>query len=282
MTDFQYSMPISKRIHAAFAAILVTAIVICVFPLLESLAAVQPAQKTLPAAVPVKIASVNPQPSMSLPSHAKPTTSPKSMKMAAMALPKPLLPPPKTPVVQLPPKSLPSPVKPVDIPPQPSVQPNVTIPPVQPQPIAEIIPQHTEATPLETTASTATDANSTTESSLLGTDDGALPDGKSLKIPPIFMKHILPTYPEYARRRGLEGFVILQFIVDINGRVVEPSVQEANPQGYFETAAIRAIKQWRFSPGRNDKGTPVPCRLQMRIDFRLKNSTNYGYQIRLQ
>ena len=282
MSDFQHSIPISQRIHAAFAAIIVTAIVICVFPLLESLAAIHPAPMPQPVAVPVKLATTTTQPSFTPQQHAKPATSSKTMKMAAMALPKPLLPPPQTPVVQLPPKPLPSPVKTVDITPQPMVQPNKTIPSNQPQPITEPVLQQSETTEFETTASTTEDSNRTVAPSLVEDSDGALPDGKSLKFSPIFTKHIMPTYPEYARRRGLEGFVILQFIVDINGRVVEPSVQQANPQGYFETAAIRAIKQWRFSPGRNDKGTPVPCRLQMRIDFRLKNSTSYGYQIRLQ
>ena len=281
MTNIQHSIPLWKRIHAAFAATLVTAAVICVFPLMEKLAAVRPAPTTLPAAIPVKLAAP-PRPSISQQHPSKAIQPQKSTKLAAMALPKPLLPPPQTPVVQLPPKPLPSPVKTVDITPQPMVQPNKTIPPIQPQAITEPVLQQSETTELETTASSTEDSNRTVAPSLVEDSDGALPDGKSLKFSPIFTKHIMPTYPEYARRRGLEGFVILQFIVDINGRVVEPSVQQANPQGYFETAAIRAIKQWRFSPGRNDKGTPVPCRLQMRIDFRLKNSTSYGYQIRLQ
>jgi len=263
-------------------AVLVTIIVICVFPLLESLTAIHPAPTPQPVTFPVKLATTTTQPSFALSQQTKPATSPKSMKMAAMSLPKPLPPPPQTPVVQLPPKPLPAPVKTVNIPPQPTVQPNTTIPPAQPQPINETISQPPENTALETTATATEDGNRTAAPSLLVDSDGELPDGKSLKFSPVFLHHPMPTYPEYARRRGINGFVILQFIVDINGRVVEPSVQQANPQGYFETAAIRAIKQWRFSPGRNDKGTPVPCRLQMRIDFILKDSKSYGQYIQLQ
>ena len=282
MNDLQQTIPISRRIQAAFMAVLVTIVVICVFPLLESLTAIHPAPTPQPVAFPVKLATTTTQPSFALSQQTKPTTSPKSMKMAAMTLPKPLPPPPQTPVVQLPPKPLPAPVKTVDIPPQPTVQPNTIIPPPQPQPIKEAILQQSETTALETTATAAEDGNHTAAPSLLVDSDGELPDGKSLKFSPVFLHHPMPTYPEYARRRGINGFVILQFIVDINGRVVEPSVQQANPQGYFETAAIRAIKQWRFSPGRNDKGTPVPCRLQMRIDFILKDSKSYGQYIQLQ
>ena len=280
MNDFQQSIPISRRIQAAFMAMLVTIVVICVFPLLESLTAIHPAPMPQPVAVAVKLASTTSQPSFA-PSHqAQSTTPPKSAKMATVALPKPLLPPPKTPAIQLPPKPLPTPVKTVDITPPPAVQPNTTVLP--PQPIAESIPQQAEASALETTGTATEDGNRTAAPSLVVDSDGALPDGKSLKFSPIFLHHPMPIYPEYARRRGINGFVILQFIVDINGRVVEPSVHQANPQGYFETAAIRAIKQWRFSPGRNDKGTPVRCRLQMRIDFILKDSKSYGQYIQLQ
>ncbi len=280
MNDLQQTIPISRRIQAAFMAMLVTIVVICVFPLLESLTAIHPAPTPQPVAFPVKLATTTTQPSFAPSQQSKPATSPKSLKMAAMTLPKPLPPPPQTPVIQLPPKPLPAPVKTVDIPPQPTVQPSQTIPP--PQPINENISQQAENTALETTATATDDGNRTAAPSLLVDSAGELPDGKSLKFSPVFLHHPMPTYPEYARRRGINGFVILQFIVDINGRVVEPSVQQANPQGYFETAAIRAIKQWRFSPGRNDKGTPVPCRLQMRIDFILKDSKSYGQYIQLQ
>ena len=284
MNDFQQSIPISRRIQAAFMGMLVTIVVICVFPLLESLSAIHPAPMPQPVAFPVKLATTTMQPSFAPSQQTKPATSLKSTHMAAMTLPKPLPPPPQTPVIQLPPKPLPAPppIKTVDITPQPTVQPNTIIPPAQSKPIHEAISQQTEASSLETTDTATENGNRTASPSLADDSDGALPDGKSLKFPPIFLTHPTPTYPEYARRRGINGFVILQFIVDINGRVVEPSVQQANPQGYFETAAIRALKQWRFSPGRNDKGTPVPCRLQMRIDFILKDSKSYGQHIRLQ
>ena len=282
MNDFQQSIPISRKIQTAFMAMLVTIVVICVFPLLESLSAIHPAPTPQPVAVAVKLAISTTHPSFA-PSHqAKSTTLPKSMKMATVALPKPLLPPPNTPVIQLPPKPLPTPVKTVDVTPQPAVVPNTTVLPPQPQPIAESIPQQAEVGALETTATATENSNLAAAPSILMDSDGELPDGKSLKFSPIFLHHPMPTYPEYARRRGINGFVILKFIVDINGRVVEPSVQQANPQGYFETATIRALKQWRFSPGRNDKGTPVPCRLQMRIDFILKDSKSYGQYIQLQ
>ncbi len=279
MNDLQQTIPISRRIQAAFMAMLVTIVVICVFPLVESWSAIHPAPTPQPVVVSVKLATTTTMPAAP-PSQTKLATSPKTTKMAAMVLPKPLPPPPKTPAVQLPPKPLPTPVKTVDITPQPVVQQNTTVLPPQTQPIADPIPQQSETTPLETSASTVEDGNRTAEPSLSADSDGALPDGKSLKHPPILLKQINPNYPEYAQRRGIEGFVILQFTVDINGRVVEPSVHQANPQGYFETAALRAIKQWRFYPGRNDKRTPVPCRLQIRLDFILKDPISHGQQIR--
>ena len=250
---------------------LVTVVVICVFPLLESLSAIHPAPTPQPVAIPVKLAAT-PQSSSSLPRQTAAAIPYKSSKTVAMALPKPLPSPPKTPVIQLPPKPSPIPLKTVDITPQPTVQPDTTVLLPQHQPIADTIQQQAETTVLDTIDATSEDGNRATAPSLLVTSDEALPDGKALKHPPVILTQVSPRYPEYSRRLNMEGFVILRFIVDINGRVMDPVIHESSPAGHFDNAALRAIRQWRFSPGRDDDGTPLPCRLQIRIEFKLENS----------
>jgi len=74
-------------------------------------------------------------------------------------------------------------------------------------------------------------------------------------------------YPEIARKAGIEGRVVVQFIIDEEGNVVDPVVVRGIGGGCDE-AAIEAVKQVRFTPGRQ-RGRPVKVRYSMPITFRL-------------
>ncbi len=76
-------------------------------------------------------------------------------------------------------------------------------------------------------------------------------------------------YPEIARQAGIEGRVIVQFIIDENGQVVDPVVVRGIGGGCDE-AAIEAVKQVEFTPGRQ-RGRPVRVRYSLPITFRLSN-----------
>jgi periplasmic protein TonB len=76
-------------------------------------------------------------------------------------------------------------------------------------------------------------------------------------------------YPEIARKAGIEGRVVLQFIVDERGNVVNPTVIRGIGGGCDE-AAIEAIKGVRFTPGMQ-RGRPVKVQFQLPIVFRLQN-----------
>jgi len=73
-------------------------------------------------------------------------------------------------------------------------------------------------------------------------------------------------YPEKARRDGIEGSVVLQFIIDKQGKVVDPVVVRGIGGGCDE-AAIEAVKQVRFTPGRQG-GRVVRTRYSLPITFR--------------
>jgi protein TonB len=74
-------------------------------------------------------------------------------------------------------------------------------------------------------------------------------------------------YPEIARRAGIEGRVVVQFIIDEQGNVVDPQVVRSLGGGTDE-AAIEAIKQVRFTPGMQ-RGRPVKVRYTIPVQFRL-------------
>ncbi len=78
-----------------------------------------------------------------------------------------------------------------------------------------------------------------------------------------------PVYPTDAKRRDMEGFVKVAFVVTDMGKVRDAQVIDADPKGVFNNAALRSVRQWRFSPGEKD-GQPVNTRVQIKIRFRLE------------
>lgn len=74
-------------------------------------------------------------------------------------------------------------------------------------------------------------------------------------------------YPEIARLAGLEGRVFIMFIVDEQGRVVDPIVARGIGGGCDE-AALAAVRNARFRPG-VQRGRAVKVRYSLPIVFRL-------------
>ena len=74
-------------------------------------------------------------------------------------------------------------------------------------------------------------------------------------------------YPEIARKAGVEGRVIVQFVVNEQGRVENPTVVRGIGAGCDE-AAVSAVMQARFSPGMQ-RGQPVKVKMSLPITFRL-------------
>ena len=75
-------------------------------------------------------------------------------------------------------------------------------------------------------------------------------------------------YPESARRAGVEGQVVVQFVVDEGGAVTDPVVVRS-PDDRLSAAALAAVRGARFRPGRQ-RGRPVKVRFAVPITFRLE------------
>lgn len=78
------------------------------------------------------------------------------------------------------------------------------------------------------------------------------------------------TYPEMARRAGIEGRVTIQFIVNERGQVENPRVIRGIGGGCDEEA-LKAVSQARFTPGLQ-RGRPVKVQYSLPIIFRLQNN----------
>ncbi len=75
-------------------------------------------------------------------------------------------------------------------------------------------------------------------------------------------------YPEIARKAGVEGRVIIQFVVDENGNVSNPAVVRGIGAGCDEEA-LRVVKEAKFKPGKQ-RGKAVKVKMSLPITFKLK------------
>ena len=88
-------------------------------------------------------------------------------------------------------------------------------------------------------------------------------------VPPKPLTPIRPKYPEIAQEAGIEGTVIVQVFVDKKGRVKETSILKGIPNTGLDEAAIAAIRETRFEPGKQ-RERPVGVWISIPVNFRLK------------
>ena len=89
-------------------------------------------------------------------------------------------------------------------------------------------------------------------------------------VPPKLLDAMRPQYPPLARARGQEGVVVVQAIIDRRGAVEPDSLHVIKSQPPFDDAAVAALRQATFQPGRDGTGTAVRVLVQQRINFRLR------------
>lgn len=75
-------------------------------------------------------------------------------------------------------------------------------------------------------------------------------------------------YPEFAKKAGIEGRVIVQFVVDEQGNVQDPQVTRGVHK-LLNEAAVKAIEQMQFKPGKQ-RGEAVPVQMSLPVTFRLQ------------
>jgi protein TonB len=110
---------------------------------------------------------------------------------------------------------------------------------------------------------------------------GFLPDVPSIPAPPPppgpqrvggrikepnKLRHVPPVYPAIAQQARVEGKVIVEAIIGIDGRVREARVVVSKP--LLDEAALSAVRQWVFTPTLLN-GVPVPVIMTVTVQFRL-------------
>ena len=77
-----------------------------------------------------------------------------------------------------------------------------------------------------------------------------------------------PPYPLAARRRGLEGRVLLSAHVRADGRCAEVRLRVSSGHELLDHAALDTVRHWRFLPARHGD-TAVDSWVEIPISFRL-------------
>ncbi len=93
-----------------------------------------------------------------------------------------------------------------------------------------------------------------------------LPIGGDVKVAHL-ISSVPPVYPSLARSQHIEGQVLVDALVDVNGRV--SSMRVVSGPVLLHQAAMDALRQWKYSAATLD-GKAVPMHLTVTIQFRLQ------------
>jgi TonB family protein len=83
---------------------------------------------------------------------------------------------------------------------------------------------------------------------------------------PALLERVEPEYPGLAARAHVTGIVILEAVVDRNGRVADVRVLRSIP--LLDKAAVEAVRKWHYSPLLLN-GTPERFALTVTVGFNL-------------
>lgn len=81
---------------------------------------------------------------------------------------------------------------------------------------------------------------------------------------PTRLSHVEPEYPEAARQAGVQGVVILEALINEDGKVNDARVMRSIPG--LDEAALAAVRQWVFAPTLV-KGVPVKVIMTVTVNF---------------
>lgn len=86
----------------------------------------------------------------------------------------------------------------------------------------------------------------------------------------IAVRQVAPIYPERARERGIEGYVIIEFTVTSAGTTEDVQVVESS-HPLLEAAAIKAARKGRYRPRIVDGQAVAVHGMRNRFTFQLEN-----------
>lgn len=92
-------------------------------------------------------------------------------------------------------------------------------------------------------------------------------DLRALDNEPRARVRVAPKYPGELRMAGVEGEVLVGFVINESGDVAHAWVVRSSDRR-FEEATLRAVERWRFEPGKKN-GRAVRFRMEVPVNFRV-------------
>ncbi|MFZ4762619.1 MAG: TonB family protein [Alphaproteobacteria bacterium] len=83
-----------------------------------------------------------------------------------------------------------------------------------------------------------------------------------------YLQNPPPTYPASAKRRGLEGEVLLEVLVSKSGTAIEVTLHKTSGFSVLDEAAKEAVIAWQFIPAKQSE-QPVEARVIVPVQFKL-------------
>jgi protein TonB len=87
--------------------------------------------------------------------------------------------------------------------------------------------------------------------------------------PPRVVRKAPAVFPFAAKRKGLQGRVVVRCLISIQGNPGKMRIVQSEPEGVFDEAALQAVERWRFKPGIL-AGEPVPTWVRIPFKFELE------------
>jgi protein TonB len=143
------------------------------------------------------------------------------------------------------------------------------------QPLPE--PAPAESAAMESASDDAASAGWESASAAMPSEkNGALTGGASFAdradvqaSVPLYDLNPPPDYPAAARRRNLEGTVLLEVLVDRHGRAAQVRISRSCGHDLLDRGALKSVQQWRFAPARR-MGQPQEMWVQVPVRFQLQ------------
>jgi TonB family protein len=86
--------------------------------------------------------------------------------------------------------------------------------------------------------------------------------------PPTKVKDVRPVYPAIAQSARVQGVVIIEATIGIDGRIQDAKILRSIP--LLDAAALEAVRQWEFTVTRLN-GAPVPVIMTVTVNFALED-----------
>jgi periplasmic protein TonB len=99
---------------------------------------------------------------------------------------------------------------------------------------------------------------------------GAALESVGVGATPSYADNPPPVYPEFARRNGWQGEILLRVKVRADGRVDQVKIEHSSGHAMLDRSAVAAVQTWEFFPARIGMA-PVPGDVQIPVRFELRS-----------